>query len=129
MLIIYLPISVDDIALWSHTGIDGYIVQCLPSTSASVPTPNPSEVLSRFFSREVRLVYKGPRPRICFPTDAFPKLEASVVYQDGYPLLVMGQENMDELNGWIQEMITEGKATGRELIGEEWRNGIVTVER
>ncbi|KAF7436253.1 hypothetical protein PC9H_003082 [Pleurotus ostreatus] len=120
---------VDDIVLWSHTGIDGYIVQCLPSTSASVPTPNPSEVLSRFFSREVRLVYKGPRPRICFPTDAFPKLEASVVYQDSYPLLVMGQENMDELNVWIQEMITEGKATGRELIGEEWRNGIVTVER
>ncbi len=52
-----------------------------------------------------------------------------MVYQDGYPLLVMGQENMDELNGWIQEMIIEGKATGRELIGEEWRNGTVTVER
>ncbi|KAJ8523091.1 hypothetical protein ONZ45_g452 [Pleurotus djamor] len=121
--------SVGDISLWGHTGIDGYIVQCLPY-SASV-SPHPSEIFSRFFSRDVFLVYKGPRPRVCPPTTSFPQLEASVVYQDMYPLLVMSQENMEDMDEWVQEMIREGDASGRQLIGDEWRNKSksVTVER
>lgn len=41
----------------------------------------PSSILSDFMGQSVFLVMKGPRPRVCAPTQAVPDLKATTVFQ------------------------------------------------
>ncbi len=56
--------------------MDGYICSPLSPSDSS-----PSDVLSEYLGKPVHLLMKGPAPRACPPTAAFPKLEAESVYQ------------------------------------------------
>jgi len=113
-----------DLTLFSTKGIEGYIAECL-----SPPHSSPSQVLSKFLQREVYLAYKGPKPRVCEPTDDFPNLDASVVFQDGYPLLFMSAENAGALDEWVKALEHQGRATKQQIVGEEWCNGGISIER
>ncbi len=54
--------------------------------------------LSAFLDREVRLVrFDDSRPRRCNP-DYAGESGATTLYSDGYPLLVLGQASLDDLN-------------------------------
>lgn len=77
---------------------------------------------------------KGPRRRICDPTDSHPNLHTDanvgVWFQDGYPLLIMSEESMSQMTGWVREMIQNGQGN----IGGEWSadapdNKAVVIER
>ena len=99
--------------------VDGYISQVHPQ----FPSPSPSDILSKFFGKPVHLVYKGPRPRAVCPTTEFPKLEATSVFQDMYPLLVLSEEGMAEVEREARERV------GQQGIGEVWREGKVVIQR
>ena len=105
--------------------VDGYI--CQPLHSAS---PSPSETLSKYFDRPVHLVMKGPKRRACGPTQTFPDLDASAVYQDGFPLLVASDESLenvgDEINRWAS-----GEVNGENIgsIDDMWKTSRVPIER
>lgn len=105
-----------NITLFSYD-LDGYIAQTHPSF------PSPSEILSEYFGKPVHLVYKGPRPRTVEPTAEFPKLEATSVFQDMYPLLVLSEEGMAEVEREARERV------GQQGVGEEWREARVVIER
>lgn len=105
--------------------VDGYVCQALHPAS-----PSPSEVLSEYFGRPVRLVMKGPKRRPCGPTQTFPGLDASVVYQDGYPLLVASDESLEkvgeEINRWARGEV-DGESIG--IIDDIWKTSRVPIER
>jgi uncharacterized protein len=98
--------------------IDGYICQSVPGTSLS-----PSLILSKFLSKPVHLVYKGPRPRMCMPTTAFPALEATVSYHDGYPLLILSEESVKEVERQVKAYV------GVQGVDERWKEQSLVVER
>ncbi|KAF9011098.1 MOSC N-terminal beta barrel domain-containing protein [Cyathus striatus] len=107
------------ITLWpTHDPIDGYICESVSSSG-----PSPSEVLSKYFEKPVHLVYKGPRPRPSDPTTAFPKLEATAVFQDMYPLLVLSEESTTA----IEEQLVGH--VGTQGIEEKWKTEKVLIER
>lgn len=56
--------------------MDVYVCMAL-----SPDVPSPSEILSEFLEKDVHLIMKGPTPRLCPPTLAFPDLNASFVFQ------------------------------------------------
>lgn len=110
----------DDLAVHSHKNIDGYICEAFP---ALADARTPSSILSRYFGYPVDLVYKGPRPRICNPTFDFPNLDASLWYQDGYPLLVLSEES-------VKAAETETrKYVGVQGVEEKWRDDDLVIER
>ena len=65
----------------------------------------PSRELSKYFGKDVHLIYKGPRPRPCEPTLDFPELAATAVFQDGYPLLVASEESLRSIQARIRGQI------------------------
>jgi len=73
---------------------------------------------------------KGPNRRACGPTQAFPDLDASVVYQDGYPLLVASEESLEkvgeEVNRWANGEV-DGENIG--TIDDLWKTSRVPIER
>ena len=56
-------------------------VQGLICSSLDPRGRTPSAILSHYLGRAVHLVMKGPQPRHCPPTLAFPALKATSVYQ------------------------------------------------
>ncbi|KAJ6575493.1 hypothetical protein B0H19DRAFT_1128979 [Mycena capillaripes] len=98
---------------------DAYICEALPSPASR----SPSEILSSYFGRPVHLVYKGAQPRPCDPTPTHPKLEATAVFQDCFPLMVLSQESTtrieEELRGHV----------GMQGIEEHWRTESLVIER
>lgn len=115
---------IDNCSLWGKV-IDGYICEALNPTS-----PPPSEILSKYFGLPVRLVMKGPKRRACDPTRSFPDLDASAIFQDGFPLLVASEESLgkvgDEINRWAH-----GEVNGRIIKGIDdlWKTSRVPIER
>ncbi|KAJ6520190.1 MOSC N-terminal beta barrel domain-containing protein [Mycena sanguinolenta] len=105
----------EQVMMW-HIPFDAYICEALS-------TPSPSEILSVYFRRPVHLVYKGPQPRPVEPTAAHPKLDATAVFQDCYPLMVLSQESMarieEELRGHV----------GQQGIEERWKSESLVIER
>ena len=71
----------------------------------------------------VLLVMKGPRLRICPPTQRFPNLDAPSYFQDGYPLLVVSEESVAAVQEQIRGMV------GVQGVEEKWSNDILQVER
>lgn len=113
---------IDDCTVHSFKEIDGYITQpCQPSGDPTLC----STVLSRYMGREVHLLYKGPRPRPAPPTVAFPDLEATVDYHDGYPLLVASEESFMGVKALAKAWCKE--QTKEELI--HWDVDSLVIER
>jgi len=110
----------DNIDLFTYRNIDGYICQAFPSPLKSQTA---SSILSKYFERPVHLVFKGPRARTCQPTLDFPNLDASLHYQDGYPLLILSEESVKaaerEVRGYV----------GVQGVGENWKDDKLVVER
>lgn len=120
-----LRYRVERCTMFKVVEIDGYICEALDVTS-----PSPSEVLSEYFGRPVHLVVKGPKRRACNPTQTFPDLAASAVYQDGFPLLVASDESLekvgDEINRWASGEVN-GESIG--AIDDLWKASRVPIER
>ena len=116
---------IDDCTMFKVVEVDGYICQALHPTS-----PSPSQVLSKYLGRPVHLVMKGPRRRACDPTKTFPDLDASAVYQDGFPLLVASDESLEkvgnEINRWASGEV-DGESIG--AIDDLWKTSRVPIER
>ena len=108
--------------------VEGYVVS---STLDGPGSRTPSEILSDYFGRAVYLVMKGPRPRECPPTQAFPKLQETAKFQDGYPFLVASEESLEEVrrvvSAFAQDESPEAKIGG--IDRERWRDGGVEIER
>lgn len=66
---------------------------------------------------------KGPRLRICPPTQRFPNLDAPSYFQDGYPLLVVSEESIVAVQEQIRGMV------GVQGVEEKWSNDTLQVER
>ncbi|KAF8079183.1 MOSC N-terminal beta barrel domain-containing protein [Lyophyllum atratum] len=99
--------------------VDGYIVQTLPSSSPL----SASAILSIYFGKPVHLMYKGPNPRAVEATHAFPELQATSVYQDMYPLLVLSKESMEDVEREVRGRV------GEQGVGEAWREDRVELRR
>ncbi|KAJ7665432.1 MOSC N-terminal beta barrel domain-containing protein [Mycena polygramma] len=109
---------IEKIMMW-HVPFDAYICEALPSP----PSRSPSVILSSYFGRPVHLVYKGAQPRPCEPTPTHPKLDATAVFQDCFPLMVLSQESTtrveEELRGHV----------GIQGIEERWKTESLVIER
>ncbi|KIY73375.1 hypothetical protein CYLTODRAFT_417060 [Cylindrobasidium torrendii FP15055 ss-10] len=82
-----------------------------------------SEIMSLYFGKPVHLVVKSQTPRICSPTENFPELKASAVFQDGYPLLFITEESLEVIEAAIQSQI------GKAGVEERWKKERLVVER
>lgn len=82
-----------------------------------------SEIMSVYFGKPVHLVVKSKKPRICSPTENFPELKASAVFQDGYPLLFITEESMGVIEEAIQAQV------GKAGVEERWKKERLVVER
>jgi uncharacterized protein len=123
-------------------GLDGYVCQ---SVASGTPPDAPSASLSKFLGMPVHLVLKGPNPRFCEPTHAFPGLpalplaedqptgteeDATLVFQDGYPLLIASEDSLRAVGS-----ITNQFALGQNLDGEikgmsdKWKDAALEMER
>jgi len=109
----------DDIKFFTIS-LDGYICQALPAPSASQTA---SSILSKYFECPVHLMYKGPRVRACDPTFDFPSLDASLRYQDGYPLLVLSEESVDAAETEVRKYV------GTQGVEERWKDDKLVIER
>ncbi|KAI0814790.1 MOSC N-terminal beta barrel domain-containing protein [Irpex lacteus] len=118
---------IDKCSLFGQTDIDGYVCQ-----AAEPGGPSPSEILSNYMGKDVHLVMKGPRVRPCDPTPLFPNLEASSVFQDGYPLLVASEESLAAVGSAIRDAATGTSATLGKIGGmdhDRWKDGQIEIER
>ncbi|KZO90635.1 hypothetical protein CALVIDRAFT_388954 [Calocera viscosa TUFC12733] len=84
---------IDDVKLWSFT-IDAYVCQAVAPTNSGL---SPSEIISKYIGRPALLVVKGPSPRIAKPTPSAPNLDATFLFQDGYPLMVLSMETIQDV--------------------------------
>jgi hypothetical protein len=98
--------------------MDGCIGQSLSGTPDA-----PSSALTKYLGKPVHLVYKGPRPRLCNPTFLFPKLEATVLYHDNYPLLFLSEESVTATETQVRHSV------GVEGVEDKWETEPLTVER
>lgn len=115
----------ENIQLWGHNDLDGYICQSICQEDRN----SPSLTLSQFLGCEVFLVLKGPRPRSCFPTTDFPSLTAKTYYQDGYPLLVASEESLcavqERMRSEVGKQGVAGRWSSDDLVMERFRPNIV----
>lgn len=116
--------SLNEVTLFPSCGpVDGYICQFPPGSSFGSDGATPSSILSTYFGKPVYLIYKGPRARAIDATAEFPELKATAVYQDGYPLLVLSEESMGDVNREIKDRV------GTNGIGEVWKEDDVVIRR
>ena len=106
------------------TDLDGYIVESLPGQA------NASAALSAFLNRPVHLVIKGPTPRLAEPTPTHPELGkagdgTTVLFQDGYPLLVASEEAVREVETMTRRLANEGVAR----VDPKWRSERLEIRR
>ncbi|KAJ6469584.1 hypothetical protein C8R47DRAFT_1222916 [Mycena vitilis] len=106
---------IEKIMMW-HVPFDAYICEALPSP----PSRSPSVILSSYFGRPVHLVYKGSQPRPCEPTPTHPKLDATAVFQDCFPVMVLSQEST---------MRVEEELRCHVGIQERWKTESLVIER
>jgi hypothetical protein len=110
---------IEHFILFGAYDIDGYI--CGRSNQPN--SESPSSILSKFLGRPVNLSYKGPRPRVCKPTQTFPALDATISYQDGYPLLFLSEESVAEVERQLRGYV------GVQGVEERWREDNLVIER
>ncbi|KAJ7459038.1 hypothetical protein B0H11DRAFT_2060107 [Mycena galericulata] len=109
---------IEKVLMWD-VPFDAYVCEALPSP----PSRSPSAILSSYFGRPVHLVYKGDQIRPCDPTATHPNLEATAVFQDCFPLMVLSEESTtrieEELRGHV----------GTQGIDERWKTENLVIER
>jgi len=110
---------IEHFSLFGVLDVDGYI--CGKSTQSN--SESPSSILSKFLGRPVHLSYKGPRLRVCDPTQTFPALDATISYQDGYPLLFLSEESVEEVERELRGYV------GVQGIDERWKEDKLVIER
>ncbi|KIP10154.1 hypothetical protein PHLGIDRAFT_66205 [Phlebiopsis gigantea 11061_1 CR5-6] len=118
---------IEECSLFGVYRMDAYICR-----SASPSGPSPSDVLSEFLGKDVHLIMKGPTPRMCPPTLAFPDLKAKFVFQDGYPLLVASEESLDAVASAICQAAQIAPDQPGRIGGmnrERWSDEKVPIER
>ena len=59
------------------------------------------------------MIYKGPEKRWVDTTYAFPDLKATSVYQDMYPMLLLSEENIGEVERETRKRVGEMGVEGR----------------
>lgn len=109
---------IEKVMMW-HVPFDAYICEALPSS----PSRSPSEILSSYFGRPVHLVYKGAQPRACDATATHPELEATAVFQDCFPLMVLSQESTTRIEEELRDHV------GTQGIDERWATDKLVIER
>lgn len=116
------PCSLDGLTLFSITTLDGYVCQSLPGHA------NASDELSRFFDFRVALVIKGPRRRAVDSTPSFPSLheDTSVLFQDGYPVLLVSEESLEEVERRTWELARQGAS---DRVDPKWKQERVVMQR
>ncbi|KAL0569658.1 hypothetical protein V5O48_012301 [Marasmius crinis-equi] len=113
-----------DVDMFKTFTVDGYICQEVPGSRNGTHDPKMvSETFSTYFGRPVHLIYKGSTPRPCLPSTNYPKLDATAVYQDLYPLLFLSEEGMAEIDEETRSRV------GTQKIEERWKTDKVVVER
>ena len=116
---------IENCTMFKVVEVDGYICEALCPTR-----PSPSESLSKFFGLPVHLVMKGPKRRPCDPTLTSPDLNASAMFQDGFPLLLASDESLDnvgdEINRWASGEVNGERIGG---IDDVWKASRVPMER
>ena len=60
---------------------------------------------------------------MCDPTHDFPGLDASLWYQDGYPLLILSEESVKAAEDETRKYV------GMQGVGEVWANDDLVIER
>jgi len=116
---------VEDAVINGRWHVDGYICRSL-----DVAQDTPSRILSKYFGRSVHLVTKGPTPRKCPPTWAFPDVPATAKLQDGYPVHVASEESLVAFQKVVRQWANKGKAAAiGGLNHEHWSKGEVDMER
>lgn len=113
------PHRFQDIELWERDDIDGYVCQAIGLDELDYP----AKILSRYLGRDVLLVMKGPKPRPCSATSAFPDLKATSMYQDGYPILLASEESLLS----VQEKLR--KEVGNQGVADRWSEDDLVMER
>ncbi|KAG1742716.1 uncharacterized protein EDB91DRAFT_294104 [Suillus paluster] len=108
--------NLDNISLWGKDDVEGYV--CETNIGRS-----PSEILSQYMGLPVHLAMKGPRLRICPPTQRFPNLAAPSYFQDGYPIMLLSEESVAAVQEQIRGMV------GVQGVEEKWSNETLQVER
>jgi len=101
--------------------VDGYICESLGPAPAAADTP--ATTLSKYLGKSVQLMYKGPRPRPVLPSSTFPDLQGTATYQDLYPLLILSEESMDEINDKTRDYV------GVQGVEERWKADKVKIEQ
>lgn len=86
-------------------------------------------MLSRYLERPVHLMMKGPEPRACPPTAAFPALEASALYHDAFPLHVASEESIAEFERVLHKIAADQDMNIGGLDRERWLKGAVAIDR
>ncbi|EJC98824.1 uncharacterized protein FOMMEDRAFT_95832 [Fomitiporia mediterranea MF3/22] len=109
----------DNIELFTWSGIDGYVCQSIDAGDRDAPT----RVLSKYLGKDVYLVLKGPRVRPCPPTYDFPALKASASYQDAYPLLVVSEESLVAVQTRLRGEV------GNQGVADRWGTDNLVMER
>ncbi|EJT99676.1 hypothetical protein DACRYDRAFT_95988 [Dacryopinax primogenitus] len=92
-------VLIDDVKLWSFT-IDAYVCEALRPTESGL---SPSEIISTYIGRPALLIVKGPSPRNALPTVSAPDLDATFMFQDGYPLMVLSTESIQDVSERISQ--------------------------
>lgn len=113
------PHRIQDIELWERDDLDGYICQAIGIDEHDYP----AKILSRYLGRDVLLVMKGPKPRPCSPTSAFPDLKATSMYQDGYPILLASEESLLSVKEKLR------KEVGNQGVADRWSEDDLVMER
>ncbi|EIW63739.1 uncharacterized protein TRAVEDRAFT_137982 [Trametes versicolor FP-101664 SS1] len=120
---------IEDCRMFGKYLVQGYVVSSTLDSDSDARTP--SDILSDYFARSVHLVMKGPAARACPPTTAFPALQETAKFQDGYPFLVASEESLGEVGRVVSAFATDESPAAR--IGgidrERWRDGGVEIER
>jgi len=93
----------EKITLFGGEDLDGHVVQSTTSTSPTAP----SDILSVYIGKPVHLVYKGPGNRWVEKTPAFPELKATSVFQDMYPLLLVSEESVADVERETRKRVGE----------------------
>ncbi|KAH7104996.1 MOSC domain-containing protein, partial [Auriculariales sp. MPI-PUGE-AT-0066] len=115
---------VRDLVLFTITDLDGLICQSLPGQ------PDAAAELSKFLKQDVALVMKGDGLRLAEATPSHPKLGASgdgttVLFQDGYPLLVASAEGLAEV-----ELTTRSLAAANaSRVDSKWKTESLSIRR
>ena len=99
--------------------MDGYICESVTPTTGR----SPSAILSSYFEKGVYLLCKGPQPRSCGTTVSFPQLSATIDYPDGYPLLVLSEESVEEMEKELRGHV------GKQGIDASWYTDRLVIER